>query len=108
MESTIHTKSCLADAMISAVENLRDDESIDAVDFADRVKGGEILDLAKEYLDTDLQTCKCHVKAIDHVKRVYAESGTAHAQSLAESYLKCGYFGFSDYMHLVKWTEGRA
>ena len=53
-----HTKKCLASAMISAIQNLRDMEF--GTDFDFRIAAQDnILYLADEYLATGTQSCIC-------------------------------------------------
>lgn len=54
-----HTKACLASAMISAIQNMRDAEGFSDFDFRIAVQDNMPLQEADEYLATGLQTCTC-------------------------------------------------
>ena len=54
-----HTKKCLASAMISAVQNLRDDEGETDFDFRIAAQDNYFLTLADDYLETRIQSCIC-------------------------------------------------
>ena len=54
----LHSKECLAEAIISAVQNLRDDLST-AHDFRLNVQANLPLQWADEYLTSGTQTCTC-------------------------------------------------
>lgn len=58
-----HDKSCYAEAVIAAVQNLRDDESIGRFDFAMAVQGGghetDLKNVAIGYLLDGTMTCTC-------------------------------------------------
>lgn len=58
-----HDKSCYAEAVISAVQNLRDCEDFSRHDFALAVQGGgyefDISRVAHGYLNDGLQDCRC-------------------------------------------------
>lgn len=55
----LHSKSCLAEAVISAVQNLRDTEGETDHEFRLAMQDNYQLELADEYLNTGLQTCTC-------------------------------------------------
>lgn len=54
----LHSKECLASAIISAVQNFRDDLST-AHDFRLNAQGNDFLHAADEYLTSGTQTCIC-------------------------------------------------
>lgn len=55
----LHTKQCLAGAMISAIENLRDEPLMTDLFFRHYIQDGGPLDLADTYLQTMPEICKC-------------------------------------------------
>jgi hypothetical protein len=55
----LHSKKCLAEAMISAVQNARDAEDFSALEFTLWAQDGGALADAHEYLNSGLQTCIC-------------------------------------------------
>jgi len=57
----LHEKRCLAEAMISAIQNARDteDEFFTAHDFRTWAQENAVLQQADEYLNTGLQDCRC-------------------------------------------------
>jgi hypothetical protein len=54
-----HTKQCYAEALISAVQNFRDNEEMTDFDFRVRVQDGSLKEEAQGYLNDGLQTCTC-------------------------------------------------
>jgi hypothetical protein len=118
---TTHTKACLARAMISAIENQRDRdfEPLTNEEF-EQWAGGDtchvsepkLFETAMSYIDPKQtgvrdSTCICHVRAFQHCMEVYNLYGSIRAEELATSYLHNGEFNTTDYLNLVKWTEGR-
>ena len=68
----MHTKKCLAAAMISYIQNIRDDENISDYDF--RIVAQEnVLFYADDYLNTELQTCICKTDFEKEVSIVVAK-----------------------------------
>ena len=59
-ENLMHTRRCLAGALIAAVENLRDTQGLRDFDFRIAVQNNEPLEMADEYLKTGLFTCICN------------------------------------------------
>ena len=88
MSDTLHSRKCLAQALISAVENFRDEQGMTDFDFRILAQENRFLVAADDYLATGLQTCTCHVAAFASIKERYVTEGVAAAQSLAEAHLK--------------------
>lgn len=120
-----HSTRCLAQAVISAVENIRDEEvwtdegktrRLTVDEF--RARMADVVAVADGYLADGLQDCRCHVAPIKHVVDTFmAHPGdtpedrrarVAQAQSLAEAYLQNRQISPQDYIYLVKRSEGRA
>lgn len=57
----MHTKECLADALISAVQNLRDSDrwARNDAQFRRHAGDGTLLDWAELYLEEGTKTCIC-------------------------------------------------
>lgn len=55
----LHSKHCLAEAVISAVQNWRDVPGFSDVDFRIWLQDGHALQQADDYLTTGLQSCIC-------------------------------------------------
>ena len=55
----LHEKRCLAAAMLAAVENLRDDETLDDFGFRIAAQQNGALEAADQYLADGLMTCRC-------------------------------------------------
>lgn len=55
----MHTKRCLAGAMIAALENMRDDEWVTHFDFRIAAQENQALTLADGYLADGTFTCIC-------------------------------------------------
>lgn len=55
----LHDKRCLANAIINAVENLRDTEGFSDLNFRLSVQTNEALEMADEYLRDGMVTCIC-------------------------------------------------
>jgi hypothetical protein len=56
----MHTKRCLANAIINAVQNYRDNEDVTDHDFALGMQDGLALQHAHEYLQTGTVDCSCN------------------------------------------------
>jgi hypothetical protein len=63
-ENKLHDKRCLAAALISAIENMRD--AMPDQDFRLAVQDGRVLVEADDYLLSELQTCSCDDAAARH------------------------------------------
>lgn len=59
MFDTMHSKRCLAESLISAVQNMRDDKDVTDHDFRIIVQDNDLLPIADDYLRSGLQTCTC-------------------------------------------------
>jgi hypothetical protein len=55
----LHDKHCYAQAVISAVQNIRDNPNVSSLDFALDVQESGLRDVARGYLNDGLQTCTC-------------------------------------------------
>lgn len=77
-----HGKACLAAAMLSAVENLRDDEGLDDHTFRAALADGEPLAMADDYLADGLCDCRC--PQADRV-RTLAAMGLLDADDVADA-----------------------
>ena len=55
----VHSKRCMAAAIIAAVENIRDEEGTDEVDFRIAMLHGRAIEAADDYLATGLTECRC-------------------------------------------------
>ena len=53
-----HTKKCLASAIISYVQNLRDDNNLSDIGFQLMAQDG-VVHPAYDYLIDGIQTCRC-------------------------------------------------
>lgn len=120
----IHSTSCQAAAIIAAVENFRDQEvhsdgptrRLNVDEFRARI-ASDLLAEADGYLADGTMSCTCHVAPIRHVKEVWARhpGDTAadradrvrRAQELADAYVQNRQITTQDYIHLVRFTEGR-
>lgn len=74
-----HTKACLANAMMSAIQNLRDDEGITDYDFASWAQRGGVAGTAYDYLNEScLSDCTCPKRVIEepHYWEVHYKSAT--------------------------------
>lgn len=59
-----HTKACLAKAMLCAVENFRDSESVTLTEFVEFAQR-DVLTTAESYLDGVLLDCSCKLSDTD-------------------------------------------
>ena len=55
----MHTKECLAESLIAAIQNFRDYEGYSDADFRTLVEENKILEEADGYLNDGLMPCKC-------------------------------------------------
>jgi hypothetical protein len=55
----LHSKQCMAQALISAVQNLRDSD-ISHREFQFALQDNELMYTARGYLDEGLQDCRCN------------------------------------------------
>lgn len=60
-----HTKRCMADAMISVLQNFRDDSGVRAYEFSLLGQDGSFYRTALEYLDSGLSTCQCPPRFVE-------------------------------------------
>lgn len=61
----LHTRECLAHAIINAVENIRDSAPSD-LDFRVSMQDGDALTVADDYLASGTVTCKCDEPRYTH------------------------------------------
>lgn len=54
-----HSKKCLANAIICAVQNVRDSEGETDFDFRIAAQDNYFLEIADEYLEGGIATCYC-------------------------------------------------
>lgn len=80
----LHSTRCQASAMISAVQNLRDQDSEHPHDFRMAMQDGYALTIADEYLTTGTADCICH-----HWDLATTADGLAHGVC------SCGWEGMS-------------
>ena len=69
----LHSKRCQASALISAIQNMRDQEGTDALAFRLGAQAGTPLAWADEYLASGTADCLCHSWDL-----VTAGDGSAH------------------------------
>lgn len=67
----LHEAACLARALISAIENLRDQDNMDSLTFRQAAQDNTFLATADGYLNDGLQSCTCKASW------TYAELDTA-------------------------------
>ncbi len=109
-----HSVACQAHALICAVENLRDEDGQKAFDFRIAVQEpNKLLAMADSYLDFDNwpdmahEVCKCAVAHLVYAAQSILDGMPQRAQQHATACLDEGLISPSDYIFLVKWTEGR-
>lgn len=109
-----HSVACQANALICAVQNLRDEDDQKALDFRIAVQEpNKLLSMADSYMDWDswpdmaFDVCKCAVRHMERVKKYMTDGEPQRAQQYANDCLKDGLMTPSDYVYLVRWTEGR-
>jgi hypothetical protein len=83
-----HSKSCFAQAMISAIENARDSEHFTNHEFALWVQDQGPRTDAFEYLNTELQTCTCGAHCMDVIRELVRRGEYDDADQLAKDDLK--------------------
>jgi hypothetical protein len=101
----MHTKKCLAAAIISAVENARDDEGRDSHEFRVMMQNGIALQWADEYLSEGLQTCTCGWAKVEELYAVY-QRDPDEAQEQANVALLDGSLHPEDYFRLARMCHG--
>lgn len=55
----LHTKACLASALIRVIENIRDDAEETDLEFRLAAQDNYLLTIADEYLLSGIATCRC-------------------------------------------------
>jgi hypothetical protein len=104
MHDELHSRRCLAEAIISAVQNLRDEAGQDDHGFRIEMQGNGALPLADLYLNTGLQTCTCGAYQMDEVRAVYVNN-PHEAQGMASRYLRRGVISPEQYLRLARSTQ---
>jgi hypothetical protein len=104
MNNELHRKRCLAEAIISAVQNLRDNPQIDSHAFRIAAQNNEFLPEADDYLNTGLQTCTCGAYEIDEVVTLFKSDPEA-AQQLASDHLRMHRISPEDYLRIARQTH---
>jgi hypothetical protein len=100
-DDRILSKSCIANAMISAVQNFRDNPEITPEALLESNVGEE----ASGYLRDMPDTCQCHVFAIEDVKDTYKLYNEQYAKRAANGYLNAGRLTLMDYTKLMGWLD---
>lgn len=103
-----HSKACLADAVISAVQNFRDSEESTPEGLLNVFGSSRLLDEARGYLADGLQDCQCHVFPIEEVQRVYRDHGAEAADNTARAFLNAKRITAQDYAYLGGWAKREA
>lgn len=103
----LHSKRCLAQAIISAVENARDEQGQTDHGFRILMQDNRALQWADEYLNDGTQTCTCGAWCMDKVREVYADHGAQAATDVAAGFLRTNQISPEQYIRLVRWSEGR-
>lgn len=104
MHDELHSRRCLAEAIISAVQNLRDEAGQDDHGFRIEMQNNGALPLADLYLNTALQTCTCGAWQMDECRAVFVND-PHEAQVKAARYLKCGVISPEQYLRLARSTQ---
>lgn len=101
MSTDMHTKVCLASAMMSAIENFRDSADVTDVDFRIMAQSNKVLHEADAYLAEGLSTCRCHVAALVQVIDLADSHGIDYGMSLARAHLDNGTITWEQFQTLV-------
>lgn len=104
MHDEMHSRRCLAEAIISAVQNLRDEVGQDDHTFRIAMQGNEPLQLADLYLNTGLQSCTCGAHQMDECREVFVND-PHEAQGMATRYLRRGVISPEQYLRLARSTQ---
>jgi hypothetical protein len=102
--NTMHSKRCLAEAIISAVQNIRDNQSIDDLAFRLAAQANEFLPEADDYLNTGLQTCTCGAWEEDQVVEMF-KTDPSGAQATATVWLRDNRISPESYMRIARRTR---
>lgn len=101
-DDNVHSKACIASAMISAVENFRDNTEVTEADLLTANVGEE----AGMYLLTmGVDVCKCHVFPIAQVKEAYQLWNADWAKRDAKKWLDADRITLMDYTKLMGWLD---
>lgn len=98
----MHSKRCLAAAIIAAVENLRDTEGMTDMDFRMEVQANRQVEWADSYLNDGTMTCSCGEYDVRRLFDVAMLHGARAAQDEAEEMLKANTLTPDNYMRLAR------
>ena len=104
MHDTMHSKRCLAEAIISAVQNIRDNRQIDDLAFRLAAQRNEFLPEADGYLNDGLQTCTCGAFEEDQIVEMF-KNDKSGAQATATVWLRDGKISAESYMRIARRTH---
>lgn len=104
MGNSMHSKKCLAEAIISAVQNLRDNGQVDSLAFRLAAQANEFLPEADAYLNDGLQTCTCGAYEEDIVVEMFKNSPD-DAQTVANQWLRDGKISPEGYLRIARQTR---
>jgi hypothetical protein len=100
----MHSKKCLAEAIISAVQNLRDNKQVDDLAFRLAAQANEFLPEADAYLNDGLQTCTCGEYEESIVVEMFKNSPD-DAQIVANQWLRDGKISPEGYLRIARQTR---
>lgn len=100
-DDNVHSKACMASAMIQAVENFRDADGATTESLQQASIGEE----AGMYLLSMPDLCKCHVYPIAHVKDTYKLHNSQYAKRSAERWLYADRITLMDFTKLMGWID---
>ena len=104
MNDTMHSKKCLAEAIISAVQNLRDNALVDDHAFRIAAQNNAFLPEADAYLNDGLQTCTCGAYEENLVVEMF-RNDPRHAQEVANEWLRDGKISPEGYLRIARQTH---
>lgn len=104
----VHSKSCLAAALISVVENWRDAEDISQLEFRIAAQDNTFFTEADAYLTDGTVPCRCHVAVIAEVKERHRNKQSLRANDYAAAACQNGKITPDCYVQIVRYLEGRA
>ena len=104
MNDAMHSKRCLAEAIISAVQNLRDNPQVDDLAFRLAAQNNAFLVEADGYLIHAVQTCTCGAYEENLVVEMFRSDPT-HAQEVANQWLRDGKISPEGYLRIARQTH---
>jgi hypothetical protein len=104
MNDAMHSKRCLAEAIISAVQNLRDNGQVDSLAFRIAAQNNAFLVEADGYLVDGLQTCTCGAYEENLVVEMF-RNDPGHAQEVANQWLRDGKISPEGYLRIARQTH---